>query len=202
MIAALKLSTVGDLATLVAAGAALVTVFFAGRTVSETKDLRRDSAKAHSEQMRQEAELLEATKAAHQQVMAERKRAFDADLTLQRIAQLGRIRDGIGEAADLARGDIANPPPSTGIGGGTWTRVTGALARLEGEIVIYERLGGPALPPEIKQFSTECRRHGTEPTIVVGQGMAALDLLTSFGATNDALALPAIGPAADSMDSV
>lgn len=183
---------VGEAATVVAAGAALVTVLFAGATVRQAKDTRKEQSKAHQEEMAQYAELVHATTAAHQREMAERERAFQAELVLQRLAQIGRVMELAGEAADLARADIANPPPPTGIGNGTWTRVTGALARLEAAAVIYERLGGPQLPPEIKTFSIEGRRMGTSPKLVVGEAMSVLEKLKHLAETDASLAPPTL----------
>jgi hypothetical protein len=192
VIAALKLSTVGDIATLVAAGAALVTVFFAAKTVGQAKEARKEERQAHKEEMEQHASLLQATTTAHEHEMTARKLAFDAELVLQRLAQLGRVMELAGEAADMARADIANPPPPTGIGNGTWTRVTGALARLEAAAVIYERLGGPQLPPEIKTFSIECRRMGTSPKLIVGEAMSVLEKLKHLAETDESLAPPTL----------
>jgi hypothetical protein len=183
---------VGEAATVVAAGAALVTVLFARATVRQAKDARKEQSEAHKEEMTKHAELLQATTAAHQQEMADRKRAFDAELALQRLAHLGRILELVGEVADLARADIAEAPPPTGIGRGTWTRVTGALARLEAAIVIYERLGGAALPPEVRQFSIEYRGSGTAPELVVGEAMSVLEKLKHLAETDASLAPPTL----------
>jgi hypothetical protein len=193
VIATLKLSTVGDIATLVAAGAALVTVFFAAKTVGQTKEARKEESQAHNEEMEQHASLLQATTMAHEHEMTARKLAFDAEIVLQQLAQLGRVMELAGEAADLARADIANPPPPTGIGNGTWTRVTGALVRLEAATVIYERLGAPQLPPEIKTFSIEGRRMGTRPELVVGEAMSMLEKLKHLAETDASLAPPLPG---------
>ena len=119
--------------------------------------------------------------------------ALDADIALQRLAQLGRVMELVGETADLARADIAQAPPPTGIGVGTWTPVTGALARLEGAVVIYERLGGPALPPEVRRFSIEYRGSGTSPELVVGEAMSVLEKLKNLAETKDSLSPPALG---------
>jgi hypothetical protein len=183
-VVATTLSTVGDLATLVAAGAALATVFFAGRTVSETKDLRREAAAAHGEQMAQDAslldattKLLEATRTAHEQVMAERQLALDHERQLQVFVQLGRLMELVGEVGEIARMEIAQEPPVMGYGvPGRWTRIPGITLRVEAALALYERLGGEPLP-EMEQFARECRQGPIKPEQVVPKAGNALERL-------------------------
>jgi hypothetical protein len=80
----------------------------------------------------------------------------------------------LGETADIAREEIANPPPKVSGAFGTWTRVTGALARVEVALAILELLGGPALP-EVKQMTRDRRMMNTPPALVVGDTMGALE---------------------------
>ncbi len=102
------------------------------------------------------------------------------DATKTQLLMLAEIIKLVSRAGDLARLDIANPPPSTGIGNGTWTRVTGALAELEAMIAVYRKLSGPELPSNAEQFARDFRRMGTKPEQVVGESMSVLSQLTNL----------------------
>jgi hypothetical protein len=86
------------------------------------------------------------------------------------------VQDLFKETADIARYEVANPPPKIEGGIGTWTRLTGALLRVEAALVILERLEGPSLP-EIRQMTSDGRRMNTPPGRIVGEMMSALDRL-------------------------
>jgi hypothetical protein len=102
------------------------------------------------------------------------------DATRTQLLMLAEIIKLTSRAGDFARLDIANPPPATGIGNGTWTRVTGVLAELEAMIAVYRQLGGPELPSNVERFALDHRRMGTTPAQVVGESMSALGQLYSF----------------------
>jgi hypothetical protein len=102
------------------------------------------------------------------------------DVARSQLLQLAEIIKLVSKAGDIARMDIANPPPSTGIGNGTWTRVTGVLTELEAMIAIYRQLGGPELPSSVETFAIDCRRMGTPATNVVGESMSILSELTGL----------------------
>jgi hypothetical protein len=57
--------------------AALVTVYYARATVSEARKSRREATAAHGEEMGREEQLLEATRTAHEQEMAERRHTLE-----------------------------------------------------------------------------------------------------------------------------
>lgn len=163
-----------DLSSAVAALAALITVYYARATVLVARKARNEASAAHGEEMDREAQLLEITRAAHEQEMAERARALDRELWLQRLTQLGKLQDLLWEAADIARTEISNPPPRIAGQPGSWTRLTGVLLRVEGAVVILELLDGPPLS-EIKQMAGNCRQIGVHPGQVVSETMGALE---------------------------
>jgi hypothetical protein len=102
------------------------------------------------------------------------------EATTTELLQLAKIMELVGETADIARAEIAQPPPRIGVGPGTWTRTTGFLTRLEAAIVIYERLGGPALPPATRQFSIDAQKLPTNQRRIVSEAEAVLAMLTTF----------------------
>ena|ERR1700691_2949130 len=102
------------------------------------------------------------------------------DTTRTQLLMLTEIIKLVSRAGDFARMDIASPPPATGIGNGTWTRVAGALAELEAVIAVYRKLGGPELPSNAEQFACDFRRMGTKPEQVVGESMSVLSQLTKL----------------------
>jgi hypothetical protein len=157
----------------VAALAALLTVYYARSTVTEARKARQEARQAHGEEMDREGQLLTATVTAHDREMAERERALERELWLQRLTQLGKVQDIVKETADIARYEVTNRPERIEGGIGTWTRVTGGLLRLEAAIVVLERLGGPELP-EMRQTARDGRRMGNPPGPVVGAMMDAL----------------------------
>lgn len=99
------------------------------------------------------------------------------DATRAQLLALADIIKITSRAGDFARQDIANPPPQTGIGNGTWTRVTGALAELEAQVAVYRQLGGPELPSNVERFAIDFRRMGTPPAQIVGESISVLALL-------------------------
>jgi hypothetical protein len=194
MILADVIGTVGGLGSVVAAGAALVTVLYARSTVVVARAGRRDAHDAHGEEMREHARLFEATKVANEQEIEARERALRAELVLERLSQLGRVEEMLGEIGDIARFEIAQPPPLIGAGPGRWSRVTGALTRLEAAIGICERLGidgtVAAVLSEAKLMSNQRRGVGTPPTLVVSEAMMLLSRLGSAIESDESLLIP------------
>jgi hypothetical protein len=194
MIFADTLGPVGSVGSAVAVVAALATVFLAYRTVSEAKAARREARQAHIQDIGEQSRLFEATRAAHEAELKGREKALRAELVLQRLAQVGTIQELLGEVADIARIEIAHPPPPMEGFPGTWTRVSGALARLEAAIAICERLGGgPALTgvlAEARNMSNDCRMQGTPPQRVVGEAMSAIEGMTFVTETDESLVVP------------
>jgi hypothetical protein len=179
--------TIGDIASLLAALAALITVYYAHATVIEARKARQEATSDHLEEMRQAGQLLEAIQSAHRKEMEERGHALARELWLQRLTQLGRVQELAGEAADIARLEIAKPPPSSGIG--TWTRMPGALRRLKAALEILELLGGPALD-DIKQTTINLETLNTPPQSVVPPMMNALEQLMSVAANHQSFQQP------------
>lgn len=178
------LNTLGGVASVVAAGAALVTVLYARATVVQARTARQEAKDAHAEEARQQTELLEATSMAHEQEMIEREKALASEMFLQRLVHLGRITDLLGDVADVARIEQVQPPPLIEGTPFKLTRTTGMLARLEAAIVIFESLGGPPLA-QAEQLSKEGRRADTPPMRIVGDAMGALDEITFLAKEND-----------------
>jgi hypothetical protein len=72
------------------------------------------------------------------------------DATRTQLLMLAEIIKLVSRAGDIARLDIADPPPPTGIGNGTWTRLPGVLAELQAMIAVYRQLAGPELPASVE----------------------------------------------------
>jgi hypothetical protein len=102
------------------------------------------------------------------------------DIIRTQLLMLAEIIKLVSRAGDLARVDIANPPPAATSGIGTWTRVTGALIELEAIIAVYHQLGGPGLPSDVEKFSRDLRRIDTKPAQVVGESVSVLGVLQNF----------------------
>jgi hypothetical protein len=102
------------------------------------------------------------------------------DTARTQLLMLAEIIKLVSRAGDLARLDIANPPPVPANGIGTWTRVTGALTELEAMIAVYRQLGGPELPSNVEKFARDFRRMNTPPEQVVGESVSMLGMLQSL----------------------
>jgi hypothetical protein len=102
------------------------------------------------------------------------------DATRSQLLMLAEIIKLVSRAGDFARLDIANPPPPTGIGNGTWTRVAGVLAELEAMIAVYTQFGGPELPSTVESFAIDCQHMGTPPANVVGESMNVVGQLQAL----------------------
>ncbi len=188
MIFADALSSIGSIGSAVAAVAALVTIFFASRTVAETRAGRREAVDAHAEEMGQQAALLRATQAAHEHEMAERERALQRELWLQRLTQLGALQGLLAQVADAAGEEIPGrvhdgQPASVGIRA---TRLTSATMRAQAALVILEPLGGPSLP-NVRRLTDKGREAGallheiqTEATRAIAATQALADNDASF----------------------
>lgn len=211
MVVADAQNTIGAIASVVAAGAALVTVVYARATIGEARAARQEAEEAHLEELAQQSQLLQATKdthaeelhkqaellqatmAAHQQEMEERGRALATELVLQRLVQLGRITDVLQELADIARTEMVDRPPPLEGTPFLLTRTTGMLARLEASVVIFESLGGPSLS-SAEKLTKEGRRANTPPGKILGDSMGVLDEITFLARDDERLCLPKGGP--------
>jgi len=102
------------------------------------------------------------------------------DATRTQLLILADVIKLVSRAGDLARLDLANPPPPMPNGLGTWTRVTGALIELEAMITVYRQLGGPELPSNVEKFARDLRRMDTKPEQVVGESVSVLGQLQNL----------------------
>jgi hypothetical protein len=101
--------------------------------------------------------------------------------TETQLLQLNTIMQLAGEASEVARFEISNPPPPLGTGRpDTWSRIPGVASRMAAAVAIYNKLGGPALPAAVDSFIREAPQLPTKPTVIVGQAQAVLATLTNF----------------------
>lgn len=101
------------------------------------------------------------------------------DITRTQLLMLADVIKLVSRAGDLARLDIANPPPPMPNGIGTWNRTPGVLAELEATIAVYRQLGGPELPANVSSLA-HLRRMDTKPEQIVGESMGVLATLQDF----------------------
>lgn len=172
MVFADLLNTVGQVASLVAAGAAVVAVYFAKQTVSEAARGRTEANAAHDDQMAEAKRLLEATTLAHITEMATRERDFAAERVVQRLTQLRAITDVLRELTDLARDEQTYPPTRTEINQ-PLSRIPSRLAQLNTALSIYQRLGGPEMKQAV-ELARAGYNAGTPLMQVLGKVQGAL----------------------------
>ena len=138
MVLANALDTVRQIATLIAAQAALEAIYFAKQTVPKAKKTRKEATEAHAEEMGEERKLLEATTAAHEAEMSARYRGLVTEVVIQRLIQLGNV---LRELTDIARDEQTHAPPRTEIHQ-PLSRVPSRKLQLGVALASYERLGG------------------------------------------------------------
>ncbi len=191
------LTAVGDLAALVAAGAALKTVSYARATLKEQRDADKQAReadakaqKAREDTVFNQMALVATTEEAHQREMTERQRAYDRDLVLQRHGALARIIDIIGEVADVARHEVHNPAPSMGVGvPGRWSPLPGMLSRLEVACAVLVSLGSPMLV-KAAEMARQDKHVTTRPAEVVAHSIDAMMEIDDLVRNDATLALP------------
>jgi hypothetical protein len=109
-----------------------------------------------------------------------------SDAATPQLQQLSCLIDLVGQAGDVARVEIEQPPQRVGVGvPGTWTRTTGLLSQIDGQIAIYDRLGGPPLPEKIRDFVRDAKRLPTKQGMIVGEAETVLDQLKHLAETGD-----------------
>jgi hypothetical protein len=179
----------GGIASVIAACAALVTIFYARATVIQARSGQRDAKIAHSEELLEQRALIEQAQAAHHEEMVERARALSAEIKLHRIVQLERVVETLVELIRVARDEEIHPPP--GIEGvvlpAGMTLIPTVLARLRTNIVLLERLG----PGEKLLIAGQLAMQGStlSPPKIVSTSLAALNEIESLARNDDDLRL-------------
>lgn len=146
----------GGISVVIAALAALVTIFFARSTVQEARLARRDNHQAHEEEM------------------AERAIALAAELRLQRIKQIEVVAEVLVDLIETARSEYIDPPPRTNPPMPfRATLIPTLLSRLGTALAILHSLEGPELP-KAQQLAKQGFSVGTPPMNIVNDGAEAL----------------------------
>jgi hypothetical protein len=140
--------------------------------------------------MNRAAQLLQATITAHEREMAERAEALARELWLQRLTQLGKVQELLGDAVEAARSEIGRrevgSPMIAGIGS---TLLSSALLRVDAAVVILTRLGGPALP-DIRQMAEKGRDAGASLYEVEAEAVRAIAATRFLAETDDMFRRP------------
>lgn len=166
-------SVIATVAAVIAAGAALVTTIYARSTVVDGRAAHRelmnaereasndfsvahreamsaqqvardDFTAAHREAMAAQALAREDFAAGRAEEMAERKRALDAQIALERLAQAARITEVQITIARTAREETLSPPPPAA-GSQRATFIPSVQAQLRTALAVFYALGGPRL---------------------------------------------------------
>jgi hypothetical protein len=166
-------TVLATLAAVIAAGAALVTVIYARRTVVDGQAAHRelmqaqrqaseDFTTAHQEAMTSGQQARDDFTTAHRQTMAaqvlaredfaagraeemeQRKRALDAQIALERLAQAGRVTEILITMARTARDETLTSPPTVA-GSQRATFIPSLQAQLRAALAVFYALGGPTL---------------------------------------------------------
>jgi hypothetical protein len=176
--------TVNSVATVIAAAAALVTIYFARKTVEEAKQARREQHRAHGEEMSQLREAAKASAAQHRAEMDERQRAYAADLVLRRLAQLEKVSGLLLYLVEVARSEYFAPSAPLHLEGGqivTTTRLPAIQARLRTAVAILKELGGPDLTHRLPPSSRGDKDSSQRVWYAAIDAMIAIELLAGSG---------------------
>ena len=166
--------TIGAVASVVAAGAALATVLYARATVREAKVARENAHRDHLDEIVRQEAVAEATSKAHHADMEERRCAHEAERALQRGIQLQQVAVLLNDLVDVARREHLEPPQI--ISEGNPFRATGIPAmiyRLRATLAFLAVLDGPILP-DTTQLANEGAQGGTAAISIVSRGITAL----------------------------
>ncbi len=172
----------------IAALATVLAVYFARETVQEARHNRAEEAAAHRQAMAVEGRLLQAVSAAHEQEMQERQHAVERELWVQRLIQLGRVQELLGNVVDttgmtIALREGAGRSMTVGLGD---TRVSSALLRAEIGVAILAQLGGPSLP-EFAKAAEHGRMVGTSLHEIGAEAARALNEIRSLAQSDPSL---------------
>jgi hypothetical protein len=180
--------TVGGIASVVAAGAALVTIHFARATVREAHQARQDASAAHKELVDLQNEELQSSRKAFVEEVAARERATDAQIRVQRMTQVERIGDILGRVVELAREEapiFGDGPPR--IIPDHFRTLPAVLTQLGAALTVLEQLGGPELT-SARQLSADGA--GEPSPRVLGGAVSAMQQLETFIQNRDEFKLP------------
>ena len=105
---------------------------------------RDDFTEAHREAMAAQTLAREDFAAGRAEEMAERKRALDAQIALERLAQAGRITEILITIARTAHDETLSPPPAAA-GSQRATFIPSLQAQLRSALAVFYALGGAKL---------------------------------------------------------
>jgi hypothetical protein len=180
---------VANIAAVLAAIAAFVTVYYARATVRETGASRREQSIAHEEEMGREAQLLEATRTAHKQEMAERQHALNSEIWLRRLTQVARLQDLLGRTIEAARERIAVQTRPY-VEPDSLDRLPIVLIQTEGALAVLTQLGGPEPPEALRRLLKQGRQGGTSLHDIARDAVVALSSVTDLLDTDDSFKSP------------
>jgi hypothetical protein len=180
-----KITNMGveTIASVIAAGGAVVAVYFARDTVKESITGRAEAARHHGEQIAAMQNATEAAAKQHQAEMDDRRKVALADAFDRQFRQLGEVIEMVLQIGNVARTDprLATSP-SVQVKGNP--QIPSMLIALEGAITVLAALGVPN-PPETYKLVHDGRNAGTAVLDVanmsVGALMALQDLATKLG---------------------
>lgn len=143
------LSVGSTLFAAVAAGATIVAVIYARRTVTESEEAAQAAARRHNEQLEGLDLISASAHVAHENEMRERRIAFDRDVIVRGLTQLQRVAQVLRELIDAAREERTHPSERiTDIQPGreiSSTPVQMLQVQLRIEVRILKAFGGPDL---------------------------------------------------------
>jgi hypothetical protein len=161
-------------ATVIAALAAVLALREARQTVAEARMGRREAGTAY---------IVEAE---------QRRLALVAEIVLQRLVQLGRICDNLGDVIRTAQYEEANPPgmiPSDSMFSAT--AIPAELARLRTNVATLDALGVDNRPVRADQLARTMAVRGQERTLMNG-ALGAYDEIEQLARNSDDYRLPEV----------
>lgn len=111
---------------------------------------------------------------AHQEELAQRARALEAERQLEVVRRLDRLARALLYLADCAREEAINPPTRLSeVSPIPLTRIPGLLAALRAAAAAVLACGGPDLP-KVRRIADQGYHGGTSPMYLVGEAFTAL----------------------------
>jgi hypothetical protein len=176
--------SISDWTSLVGLAFAALAAFFAGRAVHYARQTVKDGATAseaaatrHAAQIAEMRSLLTATHNAHEEEASDRRRLYDHDLIIRRVAQMQRISEVLADLIDATRAEWTNPTPRYDLGSGRMLAATPIMAlqeRLRLEVQVLESLGGPKIADWVPPLTRDDDVPGLQ-RLWTSEGLTALE---------------------------
>ena len=152
------MSTVDNVAAVVAALAAVAALYYARDTVRLALKGSKEARQQHDAQIAEMTAATEASAEQHRREMLDRRIAFDHDMAVRRLAQLQRVAEALLAVINAARQERMSESAKLDLGNGrllSATPIMALQAELRIEVRVLRQLRGPDLSDVIPALARD-----------------------------------------------